>query len=183
MANVNTVISVPSLSIAAGNANTTAAVAAVNASGVAQALSIPNNWPFSAKPFRIRLMGTYTAGATTTTLKPVIVVGTASATTSNFATQAAAGSNNSTSGTSAGLSGNFLVEVEALFDAASGLLNGSVDSQVCGVFTAPTTATQVTSITQGGSGTSGLNFLPFFTFSAASASNSVTVTEFSIEQL
>lgn len=180
MANVNTSISAPVAPITTA-ANTSSEFVGTLANGNPAVIAVAPNSVLSGRPFKVRLTGEYTVGATSTTFKPQFRLGTSSTAASNtaIATPTAVSTN-----TASVLSSNFIVEAEMIWDVTSTQLNGTFNSLIYNTLGTSALITQTTSVTAlGNGGTTGLNFVPTFTFSAASTSNSVTVLDFAIEQL
>jgi hypothetical protein len=175
MANDNTVASIYGLSAQTINASTeTALTQTVNGTASPFLLSVPANWNIDGKSFRVRLVGRATGG-TSATLILKIYLGTVAAGTNIAAfTVSGAAIPTPTLGGS-----NFSVETTLTYDSTSQTVNGTHGGQTANTITAIAANTQGTSITS----VAGLTFSASATFGAAVATNTITVSEFAIEQV
>lgn len=160
MANTNAIAAVFNLSAQIINTGTETSVASV---------SMPPNANVDSHSFRVRLIGKATGG-TGATLQFKFHLGTvAGATVATFQVTPAlvpvAGS-------------NFSIVADYTWDSVSQTLIGVVGGQTAGQLTAAASVS-----TTGIASVAALQFVAGATFGAATATNSVTVEEFSIEQL
>jgi hypothetical protein len=169
MANTNTITALYNLGAQTVNASTaTLLTQTVNGVTSTAVLSMPPNANVDGHAFRLRLIGKATGNANTLAFN--IYSGT---TTGTPLAAFTAGTGVATTGA------NFAVETTLSWDSVSGLLNGVVGGQINRVLTAAATTSAVSGITS----TAGLQFVAAATFSSASTNNTVSVEEFSIEQI
>jgi hypothetical protein len=170
MANHNTIAAVvnnPSQTI-----NSTSETLLKNAAGTALVLSVPPDRGFKqGHTFRVRVVGTANGG-TAATLQFKLYLGT-SLSGSVLAAFTVSGVAVPVGG------GNFSLDADLTWDGASGVINGAFSGQTNNTLTTRTAVTQATGITS----TAALNFAISATFGAALATNQVTVTEFTLEQV
>jgi hypothetical protein len=172
MANTNTAAALYGLTAQTINATAeTALTQVVNGTATPILLSVPANWNLDGKQFKVHLIGKATGG-TSATLILKIYAGTVAAGT-NIAAFTVSGSAIPATG------GNFAVDTTLSWDSTSGLLNGTHGGQINNTLTTNAANTQATGITS----VSGLTFSASATFGAALSTNTVTVSEFSLEQV
>ena len=170
MANANTFAQL--FNLPAQTINATAETLLVNAAAATAQLNMPPAANVNGHAFRVRLIGTATGGTSATlTLKFYLGV---SATGTNIAAFTVSGAAIPAAG------GNFDVNVELIWDSVSQTVHGFKGGHTNGTLT--TTAALDNS---GASVVSaaGLTFVASATFGAALATNSVTIQEFSLEQV
>jgi hypothetical protein len=171
MANSNTILGLYNLPAQTINATAetvlTNTVAGITSSAV---INIPNNTTLDGNSFILRLVGTATGG-TSATLQLAFRVG--SLTGTKFATFTVSGAAIPVGG------GNFDVQARLTWDSVSGLVNGTISGQTNNTLTSAAAITQLTGITAA----SGLSFVATATFGAALATNTVTISEFVVDQL
>lgn len=172
MANSNTVYQAKKA--AALSNPTSASVFVTSADATKPAIVyLPGSSKLDGKPFRVRAVGKATGG-TTTNLTIVIQQGTS----------VTAGSNTDcfTSGAKAinSVNGNFIVEFIGSFDATSKIIQGLGTGMVNDVAVA---AAAITAQTAMDPATEGIGFVVSAVFSATNAGNTVSLTDFSLEQL
>lgn len=169
MANTNTITALYNLGTQVVNA-TAATLITQTVNGVTSTavLAMPPNANVDGHSFRVRLIGKATGNANT--LLFTIYSGTTTTTTLAAFT---AGASVATTG------GNFSIVADLSWDSVSGIINGLKSGQTNGTATAAAALTPVTSIASAAA----LQFVASATFGSASASNSVSVEEFSLEQV
>ena len=175
MANDNTVAAIYGLTAQTINASTeTALTQTVNGTASPILLSVPANWNLDGKQFKVHLIGKATGG-TSATLILKIYQGTV-ATGTNIAafTVSGAAIPTPTLGGS-----NFAVDTVLTYDSTSQQLNGTHGGQIANTLTTNAINTQATSVAS----VAALTFSASATFGAAVATNTITVSEFSIEQV
>lgn len=168
MANVNTIttlVNLPSQTI-----NATAETVLVNAAGVAAVLSMPPQANVDSHSFQVRLIGK-TTGGTAATLTLAFRLG--SITGTKFATFTVSGAAIPVAGS------NFSVQADLTWDSVSQTVNGTIAGQTANTLVVGAAITQLTAVTSA----SALQFVATATFGAALATNSVTVEEFTINQI
>jgi hypothetical protein len=171
--NANTIVGLSPVNLVAQTINATAETALTQSiAGVASTINLPLSPNFNADghPFVVRLIGKATGG-TAATLQLALRIG--SFTGTKFATFTVSGSAIPAAG------GNFSLSANLIWDATSGVLNGTISGHTNNTVTTAGAITQVTGITS----VAGLSFVPTATFGAALATNTVTITDFSIEQI
>jgi len=175
MANTNTVAAIYGLTAQTINATAeTALTQTVNGTASNILLSVPANWNIDGKTFKVRLVGRATGG-TSATLILKFYLGTVAAGTNiaSFTVSSAAIPTPTLGGS------NFSVNTELTYDSTSQQVNGSHGGQIANTLTANALNTQATGVTS----VAGLTFSASATFGAAVATNTVTVSEFVIEQV
>lgn len=172
MANTNTITSLYNLPAQTINA-TAETLLTSTSNGVTSTavLSMPPNANVNGHSFRVRLIGTATGG-TSATLTLKFRLGTVIAGT-NVAAFTVSGAAVPVGG------GNFSVWADYTWDSVSGVLNGIATGQTSTTLTTAVATTQGTGITSA----AGLQFVASAQFGAALATNTVTVEEFTIEQI
>lgn len=173
MANTNTINALYNLPAQTINAATeTALTNTVNGVTSTAVLSMPPNANVDSHAFRVRLVGKATGGTgATLTLKFYLGTSTSGTGIANFTVSGAA---------IPAAGGNFDVYAELLWDSTSQTVTGFKGGQTNGTLTA------IAALNANGSSVAsaaGLQFVASATFGAALATNSVTVQEFSIEQI
>ena len=175
MSNANTSQALYGLTAQTINASTeTLLTQVVNGTATTAILSVPANWNYNARSFRVRLIGTATGGTSATLILKLRLGTTISGTNIASYTVSGAAIPTPTLGGS-----NFSVWADLTYDPTSGQLNGTFGGQTANTPTTSAAITQGTGITS----VAGLQFVASATFGAAVATNSITVTEFSIEQV
>lgn len=134
-----------------------------------------------ARPFKIRISGTFTSGVASNDLLIGLYLGSSLTLGSNTAISVAA--TTGTAGKFGVVSGHFSTEYYLIWDVTSGKLDGLVEnaiigaSGVTGTVIAPVAVTQVSA-----AAASNLTFVATAKWNTANAGNTVNVSEFSIEQ-
>lgn len=172
MANTNTINALYNLGAQTINSTTeTALTSTVNGVTSTAVLSMPAQANVDSHSFRVRLIGKATGG-TSATLTLKFYLGSSLSGT-NIAAFTVSGAAVPTTGS------NFSVWADLTWDSVSGLVLGSKGGQTAG------TLTTIAALTNNGSAVaaSNLQFVASATFGAALATNSVTVEEFTIEQI
>jgi hypothetical protein len=169
MANTNTINALYNLGTQVVNSGAATLLSqTVNGVTSTAVLAMPPQANVDGHAFRVRLIGKATGNANS--LLFTLYSGTTTATTLAAFT---AGASVATTG------GNFSIVTELSWDSVSGLVNGVKSGQTNGTLTTAAAITPVTGITSA----SALQFVASATFGSASANNSVTVEEFSLEQI
>jgi hypothetical protein len=135
----------------------------------------------SARPFKVRYSGVFTSGVASNDLQVVLYLGTSATPGSDTALLT---TTTGTSGNFGAVSGKFYGEVTLIWDVTTGKLdgfkgiNGIFPSGVTGTTTAAAVITEASA-----AAITNLNFLLSYKWNASNAGNSITVSEFSIEQV
>lgn len=128
------------------------------------------NASVDGRPFRLRITGIVTVGASSTFVCS-IYQGTSSSTSSDSIIAASASYTITTAS-----SVNFIMEADLLWDSTSSKLNGQFSSNVNNTFTGGAAITSISSLS-----VTNLAFIPAFTFGTGNGANTVTVKEFLFE--
>lgn len=173
MANTNTIAALYNLPAQTINATTeTALTNTVNGVTSTAVLSMPPNANVDGHSFRVRLIGKATGGTgATLTLKFYLGTSTSGTGIANFTVSSAA---IPTTG------GNFAVAVELVWDSVSQTVTGIKSGQTNGTIT---TAASLNANGASIASAAGLQFVASATFGAALSTNTVSVEEFTIEQI
>lgn len=154
--------------------NTGAETVITNAAGAPVVVGLGPNVRADGHSFAVNIRGKATGG-TAATLLVKLYVGTSATVGSDvaFAAFTVSGAAIPVGG------GNFDLTAQFIWDGVSQVVHGTVWGQTNGTVTPFATTTPVTAITSPAS----LQFVASVTFGAALATNSVTVTEFTIDQV